>query len=285
MKIAVLSDIHSNYVALEACFNYIEQQGIDGIIYLGDYISDCPYPRKTLKLIHGKSKKYQSWFVKGNREEYLLDYHDHKDFGWKYSSSSGSLLYTYENLTRSDIEFIGNCKNTIKIELAGCSPIFACHGSPMSSRELLLSGTEKTNNYLGNLEESYLLCGHSHIQFLYSNYGKTVINPGSVGVQTNGQTKSQFAILNWDKGQWLTEFISQEYNIGNILSDFEKSGLNHKAKMWSIAVQKALQTGINYPLMCLELACKLASEAELLCEPFDIAEEFWNEAGKRIGII
>ncbi|MDF2985644.1 MAG: metallophosphoesterase [Eubacterium sp.] len=284
MRIAVLSDIHSNYVALEACFNYIEQQCIDGIIYLGDYVSDCPYPQKTLSLILEKSKRYQSWFVMGNREEYLLNHHEDKNSGWKYSSSSGSLLYTYENLNHSDIEFFRKCKNTIKIEFTGCLPLFACHGSPMSSREQLFSGTERIDDYLRNLEESCLLCGHSHMQFLYSNYGKTVINPGSVGVQTNGQTKSQFAILNWNKDQWLTEFISVEYNIGKLLSEFEVSGLNHKAKMWSKAIQKSLQTGINYPLMCLELAYKLASEAETLCEPFYIEEEFWNEAGRRIGI-
>ncbi|HAN21737.1 MAG TPA: hypothetical protein DCP51_08725 [Clostridiales bacterium] len=50
MKIALLADIHSNYVALEACLHYIDSNHFDGIVFLGDYISDCPYPQKKLNL-------------------------------------------------------------------------------------------------------------------------------------------------------------------------------------------------------------------------------------------
>lgn len=38
MEIAVLSDIHSNYIAFDACMDYIRKRKIDMLIFLGDYL-------------------------------------------------------------------------------------------------------------------------------------------------------------------------------------------------------------------------------------------------------
>lgn len=38
MNIAVLSDIHGNHIALEACMEYLEKQDIDAYCFLGDYV-------------------------------------------------------------------------------------------------------------------------------------------------------------------------------------------------------------------------------------------------------
>lgn len=48
-KIIVIADIHSNYAAFEASFNTIEKIKPDGIIFLGDYVTDFPYPQRTME--------------------------------------------------------------------------------------------------------------------------------------------------------------------------------------------------------------------------------------------
>lgn len=52
MKAAVLSDIHSNYHAFRACFQDAQMHGVDGFIFLGDYVSDLAEPEKTLDLLY-----------------------------------------------------------------------------------------------------------------------------------------------------------------------------------------------------------------------------------------
>lgn len=52
MKIGVISDIHSNIVAFKACTKYLEEQGCDEYLLLGDYISDTPYTRETLDYLY-----------------------------------------------------------------------------------------------------------------------------------------------------------------------------------------------------------------------------------------
>jgi putative phosphoesterase len=284
VKLAVLSDIHSNYIALKACFDYIEKSKIDGIIYLGDNVSDCPYPQKTLELISVKSRQYKSWFIKGNREEYLINHHYNKNDGWEYSSNNGSLLYTYENLTGKYIEFFKNCENTLIVKIVNCSPITICHGSPSSSRESMEIVTDEVKNYIRNLDTDYLLCGHTHKPYSYSLFNKTIINPGSVGIPTNGQTKSQFAILTWEDNMWVPEFVSIDYDIETLINEFEISGHNFKAKMWSKALIKTLQTGKDYALECVRLAHKLAVENDENLNQKGIPEKYWEQAAKELEI-
>ncbi|MDE7194759.1 MAG: metallophosphatase family protein, partial [Oscillospiraceae bacterium] len=50
MRLAVLGDIHANHKALEAVLAHIYEGEYDGLIFVGDYVTDCPYPRKTIKI-------------------------------------------------------------------------------------------------------------------------------------------------------------------------------------------------------------------------------------------
>lgn len=52
MEIAVLSDIHGNYVALERCLEYAFSQNIGTFILLGDYIGELAYPEKTMQILY-----------------------------------------------------------------------------------------------------------------------------------------------------------------------------------------------------------------------------------------
>jgi predicted phosphodiesterase len=47
MKLALLGDIHSNDLALKVCLEYCSKEGVEGYLFLGDYVSDCPEPQKT----------------------------------------------------------------------------------------------------------------------------------------------------------------------------------------------------------------------------------------------
>lgn len=97
MNIGVISDIHSNYHGLKACVDHAILQGADRFLFLGDYVSDCAYPQKTMKLLYELKDSYECSFIKGNREEYMLDHRDCIGAGWVMpSSATGSLLYTYE---------------------------------------------------------------------------------------------------------------------------------------------------------------------------------------------
>ena len=105
MDVAVFSDIHSNHIALQTCFDYCVSKGITRFILLGDYVTDGPFPDKTLELLYMLRQYFKCTFIRGNREQYLLDYRKKGEEGWKNGSASGSLLYTFEHLSVRDLNF------------------------------------------------------------------------------------------------------------------------------------------------------------------------------------
>lgn len=63
MKIAVLSDIHGNYVALQECIKYVLDRGIDIFVFLGDYVGELAYPQKTMDILFHLKEKYNCFFI------------------------------------------------------------------------------------------------------------------------------------------------------------------------------------------------------------------------------
>ena len=57
-KIAVIGDIHSNHIGLERCIEDALSRQVDEFLFVGDYISDCPYPQKTMDIIYEMKKNY-----------------------------------------------------------------------------------------------------------------------------------------------------------------------------------------------------------------------------------
>lgn len=286
MRLAVISDIHSNNIALQSCIDYIDSKDVNGIIFLGDNISDCPNPQDTLTLIKQLDERYQTWHINGNREEYFIKHKDGEESfnNWTYSSEKGSLLYTYENLTHDDIEYFRNCSNQGVVEIEGTAPITIVHGSPGLTRELLYEDQTNTDNYLETLDTDYLLCGHSHKQFTYSKYGKLLINPGSVGVAIGVKEQAHMAILEWNTNElkWDYDLVSIPYDFQELCNIFYKSELMEKAKLWPRLIMKSIETGTNYAPICAKAAYDLAIEAGEKITWYGIPEEYWQQASRTI---
>ena len=67
MKIAVMSDIHGNYVALERCIEYALGEGVQAFVFLGDYVGELAYPKKTMDILKELKNHHLCYFVKGNK--------------------------------------------------------------------------------------------------------------------------------------------------------------------------------------------------------------------------
>ncbi len=54
-RIAIFSDVHSNYPALESVLHDIEEKGIQETFCLGDLVGYGPYPNEVIEEIRSKS--------------------------------------------------------------------------------------------------------------------------------------------------------------------------------------------------------------------------------------
>lgn len=284
IKIAVIGDIHSNHIALETCINHALDKNVDEFIFLGDYISDCPYPQKTMRIIYEMKEKYKCLFIRGNREDYMLNHRKNPEERWTYSSASGNLLYAYENLSETDLDFFE------KLDIQGIYdkegyPVFRyCHGSLTSSTELLIPENKNMESIMENMDIDLLISGHTHIQEsrIYGN--KKLIHPGSVGIPWYHGGKTQYMILHGTKTKWEEEFFQLSYDLDTLKKEFETSGLSEKAPYWVKLNKHVLDTGDDYTAPCLKLASKLCEEAEGSVTWPDIPEKYWKMAAETFGI-
>ncbi len=152
MKLGVFSDIHSNYHGFHACYEEAVKRGVNQFLFLGDYVSDCAYPEKTMELLYHIRDRYPCTFIRGNREDYLLNHKNGAEDGWvSPSSASGSLLYTYEHLTKADLEFFESMDLSGRMKIAGYSDFYYCHGTLENTRGVFHLGSESAKEVLNHL--------------------------------------------------------------------------------------------------------------------------------------
>lgn len=278
MKLAVLGDIHSNHIALETCIRHALDRNVDEFIFIGDYISDCPYPQRTMEIIYEMKQKYRCYFIRGNREDYMLNHRSHPEERWTYSSASGNLLYTYENLTKKDLDFYESMDIQGIYIKSGYTTFRYCHGSLTSSNELLISENKNLENIMSNMDVDLLISGHIHIQKIMEFGTKKLIHPGSVGIPWYYGGKTQYMILHGTNRGWEEEFFQLDYDVQALKEEFKNSGIMEKAFYWSKLNIHVLDTGDDYTTPCLQLAMKLCKESEGNVTWPDIPEKYWEMA-------
>lgn len=258
---------------------YLDKHPVEVLFFLGDYITDSPYPEKLLSLFYGTLKERRCFYVRGNREEYLLA-HRKGEQEWKKSSGTGTLLYTSEHLTDEDLEFFEHCGRTIRPDLKGIPETTLCHGIPEDTRGNLGEQPGLLEEALRQAGTGWLFGGHSHKQEIREGRGGVYINPGSLGIAIDGIGKrAQFAIAETDGRKYRHEFVSIPYDVEGLLKDFTDSGIEEYGKVQVRSVRKTLLTGVNYFFHCVSLAVKMSGMRTDL-----IPEEIWEEAAARLGI-
>lgn len=283
--VAVLSDVHSNFQALDACVRHAWSNGASIFVFLGDFISQCPDTRATLDLIYSLRSRYICRFIRGNREEYLLEYRAAGAVGWYDGSASGCLLQTYEQLLEKDFDFFNSLLPCGVLSLPGLPSIRYCHGSPASTREELFPDVDISRRALLDISESLLLCGHTHVQGRLECEGKTIVNPGSVGLPfRQGGGKAQYALLSADGNAWHIAFCQTSYNLEATLKAFDESGLSRRAPAWVHLTKHALRTGEDYTMAVLLRARALCEACGHIASWPRVSETFWNQALTEYGL-
>ncbi|MGN1196760.1 MAG: metallophosphoesterase family protein [Acetatifactor sp.] len=282
-RIALMSDIHGNYKALEAFLKYIESNPVDGIICLGDYVTDAPYPQRLMSLLYTMKEQYPCYLLRGNREEYLLENLGNCK-GWKPSSANGILLYTLQQLTEKDLNFFASLPTERILQLEGGPELYICHGTPGRVRGNVDTEPDLREKALCGLPCRYLLGGHSHHQELYEYGEKTYINPGSLGLAIDGVgRRAQFAILTLSCGNCRAELLSVSYDVEAFLRDYGESGVDRLGMTLNKAVKKTLVTGINYFYLCIQAMEAEAAKAGKTSIS-EMPEECWQKLEERFGL-
>lgn len=279
INIAVMADIHSNSEALKTCIQEAIKRNAQEFIFLGDYIGDMAFPQKTLELLKQIKEQYPCTFIRGNKEEYWINHRNNPGEIWESGkTSTGMLAYNFEQLTDSDIDFFESLPISKVVHYEGLPDFTVCHGSPKKVNQSMRIDYDYINDLMNEMPTDLVLCAHFHIQTNYMRKGRTIINPGAVGVPLHSNGASQFLILHGDRKKWEPEFISLVYDREKVMKEMEMEGLDIKAPGWYKMTKNLLMTGEESHAMVVRRAMKLYFEKTGKNELHQIPESIWNLA-------
>ena len=234
MKIAVISDIHGNCVALDAVLNDIDGMEVDQIVCLGDAVQGGPQPAEVV----ARLCELNCPVVMGNADDWLLT---GIDSGAENIPEARRLRmdavrsWQLTRLTEDDLAFIRTFKPTVQIQLDDQRTLLCYHGSPQSFDHVILPQTpdDEVRGYLEPKEGMIYTGGHTHVQFI-RHFGRTFhFNPGSVGVAyRHDQPDDHFRLDPWGEYALLTsrsgnlslEFRRVMFDVGLLTSIYNTNG-------------------------------------------------------------
>ena len=221
IKVAIISDIHANSVALEEIIKDAEKEGVNEYVFLGDQVNDLPFGNETLKIVRNLSDKV----LKGNKEQYIIELEEenyHWD-NWQFKNS----IFLHDELSRDNIEYIKKLPPTISIEYEGVKVLFA-HGSPTSVTEFIhIYDDEVINKYTKDLKEDILVFGHTHEKSWHiSCNNKLLIHAGCAGVSPFYKAKAEYVILEFENSKLKNmEFKLVKYDLEKVKQKIIESGI------------------------------------------------------------
>ncbi len=213
MKIAVLTDVHSNRFALEAVLSEISSVKPDLILNLGDTVLGGADPVGALKL----QLECGALMVRGNADEEVANPESDLEparlevVNWLRTLLSEHDLKTLEQLPTM-------------LEVAN-GEILACHGNLETPWDflMLIDNPQSFTDYatpeqlLSRIQNypnaKVVLCGHSHRARNVIANGVQFVNVGSISRQPDGDPRARWALLTRDETNWQVNHRFTNYDI------------------------------------------------------------------------
>jgi diadenosine tetraphosphatase ApaH/serine/threonine PP2A family protein phosphatase len=221
MKLAIISDLHSNREALEAVFAHVQAAGLSDLVCLGDVVGYGPDPEFCVDVVRGHAR----WCLMGNHDEAL--FRDASDFN---PHARGAIEYTRARMqprwyASGEKKDRWKYLKSLPLRVQEDGVLFV-HGSPRDPvREYVLStdgilNPDKLRSIFGSFAR-IAVAGHTHqpgvhdedlrfqglngadtSTFLFEPGKKYFVNVGSTGQPRDGDNRACYAVLESERVTW-----------------------------------------------------------------------------------
>nr|WP_314667141.1 metallophosphoesterase family protein [uncultured Oribacterium sp.] len=204
--IAIISDVHGNYIALQEVLKTIDNMGITDIFCLGDVVG---YYSQVNECCDELRKRKVSC-VMGNHDWYMSSGTDCE----RSKSVRDCMAYQREVITPENIEWIRSFRTIIVSQ--GISMVHGGWKNPID--EYL----EPSEEYFKDIRGEFFASGHTHLQRICTYKNQVYCNPGSVGQPRDGDNRAAFATF--DGGKF--EVFRVPYDFEQVGRLMDKAGFN-----------------------------------------------------------
>ncbi len=238
MRLAILSDIHGNLMALEAVLADVARQGVDAIWCLGDIANLGPFPAECIDRVHDACDVV----IQGNHELYVLGQKLPDD--WQTCPTFDCLRWTRRQLRPDQFDFIAHLP--LRVDLPHeTHPAVAVHAAPIDQFTGISArhSDDEVAEAMAGLEPGLLFCGHTHIAMLRRWSNSWIVNPGSVGMPIDGAPGASYLIAERARGGWQFGMRRLTYDMDALMNAFDSRGLQKVGRMVTAVFRYQFLTG------------------------------------------
>jgi putative phosphoesterase len=225
-RVAVITDIHANLPALEACLAAIDSVGVDAVLCGGDLVGYGPHPNEVCALI----QRRQIPTNYGNYD-YAIS-RDLHDCGCAYRTQHDrelgqlSVEWTLAHTDQSSKDFMRRLPFDLRLEM-GSVKVRLVHGSPRKVNEYLFEEkpARTFERIAAEADCDVLVFGHTHQPWISEYGGVVFVNCGSVGKPKDGDARAAFALLELDGNRVKPSIQRVPYEAEVVAREVAEAGL------------------------------------------------------------
>ena len=230
MRVAVISDIHGNYHALEAVLAEVTAECPDEIWCLGDTVGYGPEPNRCCESV----ARHADLCLAGNHDLAAIGALSIDDFN---GDAGAALHWTQTALSDDARRFLEPLAPAANRRGAGLY-----HGSPIDPVWDYVLSEEGVRASMNATPEQLVLVGHSHVSLQISydsgtlggglagesqeidlDTSRWLLNPGSVGQPRGGDPRAAWLLLDLEAG--CASFRRTSYPIDRTQAEIRAAGL------------------------------------------------------------
>jgi predicted phosphodiesterase len=238
MRILIISDIHANFIAMEAVLEAAAGQW-DQIWFLGDLVGYGPDPNECV----AELQKHDHIALSGNHDQAVLGNIDIKFFN---KDARAAIAWTQEALTQTSREYLQSVPSKIVEE-----PFTLAHASPRHPVwEYIIDPVTAAENF-DWFQTPYCFVGHTHVPVIFEERtrqqrevmmhaphyvepqrtlqlgaNRLIINPGSVGQPRDSDPRAAYVLL--DTETLICTFCRAAYPIDATQRRMERFGMSRR---------------------------------------------------------
>lgn len=224
MRYALLADVHGNETALEAVLQDSGRRGVDAYILLGDLFTFGPRPREVAERLTALPVVAS---IIGNHDLYLRDRvferPNARMLGMSVTEPSLRELVNCEKWCLSEMGEAGRrILDTMVVEkyLDVAKSVMLCtHAVPWDvESDFGLNNLKPLDRLTTEFKFDYYWSAHTHVPHLFRSCCRSFINPGSVGMPWDGDSRASYCLISCEVSVEVT-FVRVEYEVSRVVSD------------------------------------------------------------------
>jgi predicted phosphodiesterase len=253
MRLAVLSDIHGNLVALEAVLADLESLGGADVTWvLGDLALGGPRPVECIRRIRAMadaakeaaekdaSQKGKLRLVSGNTDRYLVtgtrprikppENEDEMRAAFQNSAKTDARInWTAAQLSYEDYDFLRKLGGECDLNVPSYGGVIGYHAVPGDDEPIITPNMpdHEIADTLLDREGRLAIYGHIHKQWDrdLTVGGWRVINVGSIGMSFDMPGKAQWGLFTFQDGNVKVDLRAIPYDVEVVIADLNTVGI------------------------------------------------------------